>query len=231
MAKSKNLELRQKILFTAYTMFYDKGVEPVLMKDIAAGCDISVSLLHHYFPCKEDILVHIFYDMIYKVSAFVLNDLKETILVPKEAGVAYIHIFYRLFYNILQRNNNKLLRIYTKVLYDTELLQSATDHTFSSAIGYSELQLSSEELLGVYILNGGMAQIVSLYLSNNNAIHFSLDDQLERQIQLLYYSSGFHRKQRADVCEAVGNVLTTEVYDKCYKNYIDSVANGFALDW
>ena len=59
MARQKNQELRQEILKAAYQRFMRDDYNNILLKDIAADCGISVSLLHHYFPTKADIIINI----------------------------------------------------------------------------------------------------------------------------------------------------------------------------
>lgn len=230
MARAKNNELRQTILTKAFRLFYENGVDAVLVKDIAAECGISVSLLHHYYSKKEEILVHIFYDMIYKIHVYILDHVKPLLTEPPKTDVVYIHFFYLLFYDILQRNNDKLLKVYTKVLFDTELLQQATDQVFIAMQDFPTLRISNEERLGAYTLNGGMAQIVSLYLSKHNALTFDIKEQLQKQLLLLYYSAGFSREEREEATAYVTSTLTPEIYDECYQNYMDNVTKFYSFD-
>ncbi len=231
MARAKNNELRQKILVTAFRMIYENSVDEVLVKDIAASTGISVSLLHHYYDRKEDILVHIFYDMIYKVQLFVQEKVAPVLMERPVTDVVYIHYFYLLFYDILQRNNDKLLKIYSKVLFDAELLQNATDHAFSAMRDFPTLNLTNEERLSIYTLNGGMAQIVSLYLSKHNVLEFDIKEQLERQMQLVYFSAGLSKEEREATSSVVQSTLTQDLRNECYRYYMDNVNSFHSFDW
>lgn len=228
MARSRNNELRQRILMTSYMMFMQGGFKNVLMKDIAAACDISVSLLHHYFSKKEDILIHIFFDMIAKVNSFIVEKLGGLVN-ECEYPELYYGLFYRLFYDILSRNNDALLKIYIYVLNDASLLKAATDFAFRSLPPVGKLSNDYEKRLGVYILNGSLSQVANIYLSNNPPI--SLERSLRRVIDAYYVGLGYTAQQQRDVRRIAEEALTTELMDECCESYISSIANFINCEW
>jgi len=52
MPRKRNTRRRMEIVDTAFHLFAEQGYANVQMKDIAIACEISKSLLQHYFPKK-----------------------------------------------------------------------------------------------------------------------------------------------------------------------------------
>jgi len=52
MPRKRNTQRRMEIVDTAFHLFAEQGYANVQMKDIAVACEISKSLLQHYFPKK-----------------------------------------------------------------------------------------------------------------------------------------------------------------------------------
>ncbi len=228
MARSRNTELREKILSTAFTMFYEKGVDRVLMKEIANECEISVSLLNHYFRRKEDMLVHIFYDMIHKVYIFIEHNLEIPLESQPEYAVVRCGLFYHLFYDILCRENNKLLNLYTVILYNTPLLRDATDFAFRLP-SIPKFLSDAEFRFSAYVLNGSLSQIVNVYLSSPLSV--DIRNLLDRLLQSYYESLGFTPQQRVELGNIINDLLTDEVRDVCYQTYMANVTNFINCEW
>ncbi len=51
---------RQQILLSSLELFVRRGFHKTTVRDIAENCKISVGLLFHYFPTKQDILKELF---------------------------------------------------------------------------------------------------------------------------------------------------------------------------
>lgn len=51
----KWLAKRQAILSVAITMFAERGVDKVSMRDVGAACDLNIATLYHYFESKDDL--------------------------------------------------------------------------------------------------------------------------------------------------------------------------------
>lgn len=229
MARSKNNELRQKILSVAFEMFYEDGVDGVLMKDVAEKCDISVSLLHHYFRRKEDMLIHIFYDMVYKTYCFVSQELSPDLSDKKEYTVVFYGYFFQLFYDILTRENNKLLEIYTAVLYNASLLKNATDFAIDLLAELPELTNTPEKRLGIYIMNGSLSQLVNIYLNNPLSSH--MYDLVNNLLRSYYASIGFDSEQQQELICMIDTELTDEIKEKCYRKYMANMPNFINCEW
>ncbi len=230
MARSKNIEQRQSILSKALQMFYERGVDAVMMKEIAKESGISVSLLNHYFPRKEEILVQIFYNMIHTVLGFAKENVTVCAKETDNPGILMVSAFYYLFYDILLRDNKRLLMIYTVVLYNAPLLQRATDRTFKMGEEFPELPLSNEGKFGLYTVNGAMSQIVSLFLSIHETLDFDLIEQLRNQLRLFYFSMEMTNEQVQCAEKFLTEILSQEMYDRCYQNYLDKMYTFEVVD-
>lgn len=51
---------RNQLLDIALTLFSERGVENVSIKDLAAGAEVAQGLIYHYFESKNDLLVAVF---------------------------------------------------------------------------------------------------------------------------------------------------------------------------
>ena len=68
-------EKKERLLDVAARMFAESGYVVCRMEDIAERCDVSKSMLYHYFKRKEDLLYEILREHVTK-----LNDVIETYL-------------------------------------------------------------------------------------------------------------------------------------------------------
>lgn len=160
MGRKKNIEQREQIVFTAYKMFYDNGYDKVTMREIASACQITPSLLQHYYNKKEDIVIEIFYDLILRIYSYL--DERYSEITDSRISTA---MFYRLFYEVLTADDNKLLNIYYKILGNSELLCRATDYALSQPTAHTLGETLSENL-SIYMLNGTLSQLFTLHLSD-----------------------------------------------------------------
>jgi AcrR family transcriptional regulator len=81
---------KQQILDVAASMFAEVGYKACKMEDIAERCNVSKSMLYHYFKRKEDVLFEIVYDHV--VS---LNGILESYLANADASNK--HAFFGRF--------------------------------------------------------------------------------------------------------------------------------------
>lgn len=58
MTKSKKSATREQILLATFECLAEKGTTAITLRDIATQADITLSLIHYYFPTKEGLLVH-----------------------------------------------------------------------------------------------------------------------------------------------------------------------------
>lgn len=167
MTRQRRQNQRDSIVAMAYSMFLESGYENVTLKDIAAACHITQSLLQYYFPKRADLVVAVFYDFIVKCGSFVADQLKTIPDPPDDdSDLACLDAFFHLFYRILHLDGDKLLRLYTVVLYDSELLKGGTDLLWSHPDGFVLPGRTFKSRIGAYALNGALSQFVPLYLSD-----------------------------------------------------------------
>ena len=158
---------RDAIVEMAYSMFLESGYDNVTLKDIATACDITPSLLQYYFPKRANIVVAMFYDLILRCSTFVADEMKRVPGLPDDdSDFVCLDAFYHLFYRILHLEDDKLLRIYTVVLYDAELLKGGIDLLWSHPGDFVLPSRTFKSRVGAYALNGSLSQFVPLYLSD-----------------------------------------------------------------
>jgi len=64
---------KNQILDVAASMFADAGYKACKMEDIAERCNVSKSMLYHYFKRKEDVLFEIVYDHVVSLNGTIEN--------------------------------------------------------------------------------------------------------------------------------------------------------------
>ena len=204
MARPRNDELRQTILDAAFAQFLTKGYANTRLRDIAEACGISMSLLQYYYPKRVNLVVDIFYDLILQTFEFIARELLSGFeaRLGRDADFANMVMFYRIYYGILHANNDRLLRLYSVVLFDATLLKSSTDlaltHESPAASTTVMPQQSRRTRLGAYAINGMLAQFVAIYFDSapgedlekllDEAIHgyFSFTDVEPDRIQAVF---------------------------------------------
>jgi AcrR family transcriptional regulator len=70
---------KSRILDTAAAMFAEYGYLRCKMEDIAARCDVSKSMLYHYFARKEDVLFEILQEHVSSLNETMRRYLEETV--------------------------------------------------------------------------------------------------------------------------------------------------------
>lgn len=77
MAAPRNDQERDRIYQAAVELFKTKGYEETTYRDIAESCDISRSMVQHYFPKKEQIVTRFFEAHLDDIHAQALKLLKS----------------------------------------------------------------------------------------------------------------------------------------------------------
>ena len=83
-----------EIVNTAFRLFAEQGYDNVQMKDIADACDISKSLLQHYFPKKIVLLSTMLNELM--LSAFIYGNEKLTALSAEQRTMIQMSFLLRL---------------------------------------------------------------------------------------------------------------------------------------
>lgn len=211
MGRKKNLKQRDNIVITAYRMFYHRGYDNVTVKEIASECGITPSLLQHYFNKKEDIVIEIFYDLVMKVFTFIEDE------IPDEQDIQMLTaMFYRLFYEALTADNNKLLHIYYVILVNADLLSHATDY----ALSHSAHSMGStlNENLSVYLLNGMLSQLFTLHL--NRRLQFGVSEVVNIALYAYFSFLRFKPVETEKAIVYIDSLMTKERIDTFIKDYI-----------
>lgn len=94
----------ENIANTAAKLFAVSGYPGVRMSEIAEACDVSKSMLYHYFPAKDDLLFY----MINKHLVQVVADVEAVVKAPDDDPAAtfdkIIHVFMDRSAQSRQRN-------------------------------------------------------------------------------------------------------------------------------
>ncbi|WP_318764831.1 TetR/AcrR family transcriptional regulator [Lactiplantibacillus carotarum] len=94
MPRKRNTQRRMEIVNTAFRLFAEQGYDNVQMKDIADACDISKSLLQHYFPKKIVLLSTMLNELM--LSAFIYGNEKLTALSAEQRTMIQMSFLLRL---------------------------------------------------------------------------------------------------------------------------------------
>nr|WP_237757298.1 TetR/AcrR family transcriptional regulator [Lactiplantibacillus xiangfangensis] len=94
MPRKRNTQRRMEIVNAAFRLFAEQGYDNVQMKDIADECDISKSLLQHYFPKKIVLLSTMLNELM--LSAFVYGNEQLTALSPEQRTMIQMGFLLRM---------------------------------------------------------------------------------------------------------------------------------------
>lgn len=228
MARQKNQELRQEILKAAYQRFMRDDYNNILLKDIAADCGISVSLLHHYFATKADIIINIIYDLLRKIQLFIIQKNPEDVGFLN-ATTAFYELIDRMFVDVLVRNNNQMLRIYTYVLCDAKLMNKVIDFCITNLAPSPELKDKFEKRYEIYIYYGSFAQVVLLYLKNR--LPTSLYETSIALYQRRYLSLGYSLDECEKIQSRLDEITNQAFLDEFYQEYLLSLDDFVLCEW
>jgi len=91
--RKRNTQRRMEIVDTAFRLFAETSYDDVQMKDIAEACDISKSLLQHYFPKKIVLLSTMLNEIM--LSAFVYSNEQLTALSTEQRTMIQMSFILR----------------------------------------------------------------------------------------------------------------------------------------
>ena len=94
MPRKRNTQRRMEIVNTAFRLFAEQGYDNVQMKDIADACDISKSLLQHYFPKKIVLLSTMLNELM--LSAFIYGNEQLTALSAEQRSMIQMSFMLRM---------------------------------------------------------------------------------------------------------------------------------------
>lgn len=228
MSRKQNIEMRSFILKKATSLFLEKGYDRTTMKDIAQSCDITVPLLQHYYAKKENILVQYFYNVLHEINEYILAKIIPHPSDYKEFATGiYICVEMRLFYYLLTRNNNELMRLYSNILFDSTLLMRGTDFALINLSHIHDIAADPKERRGFFLLNGILSQFVALYLRQNNMTDFDsfLDEALDCYLSFIDVRYEDRKKLHAHIDALVTPENQKAVFRACKNidlHYIDA---------
>ncbi len=224
MAKVKNEATRQKILCAAYRRFTDDGYENVLLKDIAADCEISLSLLQHYYRKKEMILTHIFYDLAYKVLIFQKSHVSPALLESPHSAHLADTVYYELLYSLFRADHYRLLKLYRWVLNNAAMLNEGIllCRDFLAELYGVAGDGRNEIPVGTYVFNGTMAQLIALYFVRDT-MTAPLDDLLKLARTVYYRYYRLSEKAQKELFAAAEAIVTPELQRQLREYYLESL--------
>ena len=76
---------KRNLLEVAAKMFADTGYVSCRMEDIAERCDVSKSMLYHYFKRKEDILYAILSEYVARLNIFIEEFLEQEVAADRKS--------------------------------------------------------------------------------------------------------------------------------------------------
>ena len=229
MPRVRNNEIRYQILTVANDLFLEKGYNNVLMKEIATACDISPALLQHYFPKKEDILVHIVYGFVYYTFSYLDAHSPDTM--PSNPKLFYClryGLFYRLLYELLCNRQHQILNIYIHVLFNAPLLQRGISITNRFLLkntpqtdDYYSIQMDS------YLICGMLSQqVAATYIKGTlTASHKQI---VNNALTAFFRYSEVSREEETELFHLLDEYLTPE-YVQSYLQYIKEHKNDYIL--
>ncbi|MCQ2558758.1 MAG: TetR/AcrR family transcriptional regulator, partial [Oscillospiraceae bacterium] len=227
MAKEKNNEARQNIIRNAFYMFQDEAYDKVLMRDLAARCGIGQPLLQYYFNRKEDLLVQIFYDLHIKVSNYIHDHLTDDIRNSGcNAQKLHIGVTYMLFFKTLSCDNERLLDLFSQLLNNTQLLKRTTDLIFAKCPWNKNSLLDLDNTICAYVLNGCLQQFTLLYKDGSPMLN-TLEKTVDLALDCYYGYSGLSINERQQLISAVHAIVTEDVVQEFYAQYIGGINDGF----
>lgn len=181
MGRKKNLGQRVLIIKLAYQMFLEDGYDKVTTKQIAEQCNMAHSLLHYYYPTKQDLLVDIINTMGAKLYSYVV---KEGVELTDKLFV--FGLCQRVFFEVLSMNQ-KLIGIYRPVFSDGLVLQRVTKYMVEK-VGVFPEDAPEKALLSPYLFAGSMGQTLLLYTDFELKMEFK--EAINIALDILYGANG-----------------------------------------
>lgn len=229
MARQRNNEIRQEILKSAYDRFMKLDYNDVYLKDVAGDCNISVSLLHHYFPTKNDIVIHLIYDLLMKVKGFLEEQSGISEKECSDYTMVYYEVLVRFFVDVLSRDNGKMFRAYTCVLSDAKVMNKVVEFCIEHLSQGAARVDTYEKRYELHLIFGSLSQIVLMYLDNR--LMYGLPDIVENLFDRTYFSLGMTKEERSKAISLIDKFVNKDRKEKFYHMYINSLQYFASCDW
>lgn len=200
-----------------------------MMKDIAAECGISPSLLHHYFAKKEDLLVAIVYHVVFDVGVFAAEHETWASDYP-DAHVREcidVGVYYRLLYSLLLDGNPALFRLYTSVLFDAKLLNKGVSITIDHPL--SGERLSHVDIVSLYMLNGCLSQVMALYY-RDGVLLVPTQAAVSTALDAFYRMEHLDERQIEQAAEEVERRITPEMKADLWEHFENGPSDFFSIE-
>ncbi|WP_048001031.1 TetR/AcrR family transcriptional regulator [Lactiplantibacillus herbarum] len=151
MPRKRNTQRRMEIVDTAFHLFAEQGYANVQMKDIAVACEISKSLLQHYFPKKIVLLSTMLNEL--TLSVFIYSNERLTMLSAHQRTMIQMSFLLRML------DENPTMEHFVQDVFEspeltTEMILVTLD--WLEAIGVEGEAASVRYALN-FALSGGMA--------------------------------------------------------------------------
>lgn len=226
MARPRNNETRELILKNAYNRFLSDRYESVYLKDIAKDTGITATLLHHYYPTKADIVIHIIYDMLIKIRKYLIEVGGEVQSQAESYSYALDDILY--MFDVLLRNNGAMLDVYSYVLCDTKLMNEVVEFCCDK-MAPKYIVDTVEKRYNQFILWGGISQVIALYLKKR--LPHEVRDGIIKLYNQYLLSNGITEAERSQIIETAKELSTKEKLDAFYKQYEKSIDHFINCEW
>lgn len=226
MARPRNNETRELILKNAYKRFLSEGYESVYLKDIAKDTGITATLLHHYYPTKADIVIHIIYDMLTKTTEYLIFVGEKTGRMAESYSYVLAELLY--MFDVLLRNNGVMLDVYSYVLCDTKLMNEVVEFCCDK-MAPADIVDTVEKRYNQFILWGGISQVVALYLKKR--LPHEVSDGVIKLYSLYLLANGISEVERSQIIDAGRELSTKDKLDDFYEKYEKSIDHFINCEW
>lgn len=215
MPRKRNNQRRMEIVNTAFRLFAESGYDLVQMKDIAEACDISKSLLQHYFPKKIVLLSTMLNELM--LSSFTYSNEQLTALSAEQRTMIQMSFLLRTL-----DENPKIEHFIRDVFQSPELTTELVLVTLDwlEAIGVDGETVAIRYAIN-FSVSGGMAVFFK-----RNLLRASVEAISENIGQSFYLLLGEHTQKINQI------YLSTAKYntDHYYEQFIDYLHTHATID-
>ena len=216
----KNNKSRQLILEKARALFLDRSYRSVRMRDIAEACDMSVALLQHYYPKKENILEAIVYDASIKAGDFIREKVEYKGGGDSKAADACVQfgVLFSMYFSMYYDHNPKLFDMYTEVLFNTLRLKNGL---MMMSFRVPSIRREHPANVASFVLCGAVSQLVGLYYVNGRLM-IPMSDILRLAFPGSFRLLGLAPEEEESVLERIEAITTDELKDALWKYYYET---------
>ena len=226
MARPRNNETRELILKNAYNRFLSDRYESLYLKDIAKDTGITATLLHHYYPKKTDIIIHIIYDMLTKIRKYLISVGGEINSQSESYAYTLDDILY--MFDVLLRNNGVMLNAYSYVICDTKLMNEVVEFCCNN-LASADIVDTVEKRYNQFILWGGISQVIALHLKKR--LPHEVRDGIIRLYNQYLLENGVAEAERSQIIKTAKELSTKDKLDVFYEQYEKSIDHFINCEW